>query len=147
MARSQGIPPPSPVGVPASSGRAFASLPSRFGLTGPPQAATASPAAEQRSPSARTILAAFVSRSWRAPHWGQVHSRSSRASVSTTNPHAEQVLEEGYQRSILISLRPYQLALYSNWRRISPQPTSAMALESVGCCSICFTASDSTQIV
>jgi hypothetical protein len=37
---------------------------SRFGLTSPPQADTASPAAYTLSPSAKTDLAALISRSW-----------------------------------------------------------------------------------
>ena len=39
----------------------------------------------------------------------------------------KQVLVEGYQRSILTSVRPYHLALYSSWRTNSPHPTSLMA--------------------
>src|SRR5215831_15356362 len=61
-------------------------------------------------------------------------------------PHAWQRCELGYQRSILASVRPYQLALYSSWRTNSPQPTSLMLLASVGLRTMFLTANDSMQI-
>src|SRR5436853_7817105 len=76
--------------------RAFA----RTGLTPPPQAAT-------ESPSARMFLLALISRSWQTPHSGQTHSRTSSGRSSTTCLQSWHVFEEGYQRSILMRVRPY----------------------------------------
>ena len=61
-------------------------------------------------------------------------------------PQSEQVLEEGYHRSILMRVRPYHVALYSSWRVNSPHPTSLMALAKQWFCSIPLTFSVSKQI-
>src|SRR5262245_47646532 len=96
-------------------------MPSRFGLTTPPQAQTA-------SPSALVLQAALTSRSCTAPQTGQVHSRTARGRDSSSWPQTEHRLELGYHRLMATSVRPYHLALYSSCRSSSPQPTSAMAL-------------------
>src|ERR1700682_3118118 len=76
------------------------------------------------------FCAAFLSRSCRTPQAGQTHSLTSSVRASSRYPQAEQVLEDGYQRSILTSVRPYHRALYSNWRTKPPHPTSLMAFAS-----------------
>ena len=45
--------------------------------------------------------------------------------MAFTTPQAEQVLEEGYQRSATCTVVAAQPVLYSIWRRSSPQPTPA----------------------
>ncbi len=73
--------------------------------------------------------AAFTSRSWTAPQ-RHTHSLMLSGSFSAIVPHAEQVLLLGYHRSIAITSRPYQSALYSNWRRNSDHDASDIALAS-----------------
>ncbi|TWJ31345.1 hypothetical protein JD81_04900 [Micromonospora sagamiensis] len=51
--------------------------------------------------------AALTSRSWVVPH-RHVHVRTPNGMLSATVPHTEQVLEDGYQRSITTRSRPYQ---------------------------------------
>ena len=62
------------------------------------------------------FLAALMSRSCRVPQGG--HCQLSSAS---RYPHAEQVVELGYHRSITTSCRRYRSHLYSSWRRNSPR--------------------------
>src|SRR5205085_929713 len=105
----------------------------------PPQSDTASPAV-------RMFLAALISLSWHVPQQGHTHSLTSNVRVSRTCPQSEQVLEEGYHRSILMMVLPYHLALYSSRRVNSPQPTSLMALAKQWFCSMPLTFSVSKQI-
>ena len=81
-------------------------VPGVGGLTWLPQAATARPAADWRSPSVQIDWAAFVARAGCPPHCGHVHARSSHSSDSTTEPQAEPVLLAGDHRSILTSGSP-----------------------------------------
>src|SRR5689334_12590394 len=73
------------------------------------------------------FLAALMSRSCRAPQDGHVHCLVDRLRPASRCPHAEQVLDEGYQRSMATRRRPYRWHLYVSWRRNSPQPQSEMA--------------------
>src|SRR5688572_5538914 len=73
-----------------------------------------SPQADTASPAANTLRAALTSRSWIVPHSGHAHSRTLSGSFDTTCPQSEQRFDEGYQRSMPISVRPYQCALYSS---------------------------------
>ncbi len=92
----------------------------RGGLTPSPQALTASPAA-------RMTFAALTSRSWTAPHPAHVHSRTPSGIVVAITPHAEHVLDDGQNRSIAITVRPYHPALYSSMARNCAQLASEMA--------------------
>lgn len=85
---------------------------------------TDSPWADTASPAAKTLRAAFTSRSWIAPHSGQVHSRTFSGIVATVCPQSLHRLLDGYQRSMPTSVRPYQCALYSNCRTNSDQLAS-----------------------
>jgi len=80
--------------VPASPGPAGTSP----GLTSPPQAAAARPAA-------RMFRAALPSRSCTTPH-AQVHSRTASGFGSDTIPHAEQSRVDGNHLSTLTTVRP-----------------------------------------
>ena len=73
-------------------------------------------------------MAAFSSRSCRVPQAGHVQWRVPRLKPVRRCPHAEQVFELGYQRSITIRRRPALAVLYSNRRRKVPHPESEMAL-------------------
>ena len=48
-------------------------------------------------------------------------------------PQSKHRLLDGYHLSIFTSIRPYQSTLYSGWRTISPQLTSAMDFASGSC--------------
>src|SRR2546422_11020815 len=111
-----------------------------------PTGLTRSPQAEATSPAAKMLCAALISRSCHVPQQGHTHSRTSNVSVSRTCPQSEHVFEEGYQRAILMIVRPYHVALYSSWRVNSPQPTSLMALAKQWFFSIPLTFKVSKQI-
>ena len=68
--------------------------------------------------------AALMSRSCRVRQDGHDQCLVFKLRSESRYPHAEQVLLEGYQRSITIRRRPCLAALYSSWRRNSPQPAS-----------------------
>src|SRR5699024_5249461 len=76
------------------------------------------------------LIAAFTSRSWVTPH-SHVHVRTFSGSFSWSFPQAEHSLEEGKNRSMATSSRPYQLALYSNMVRSSVQDASEIARASL----------------
>ena len=59
-------------------------------------------------PAARMFWAALISRSCRARQDGHVQCLVERLSSASRCPHAEQVLDDGYQRSITTSWRPYR---------------------------------------
>src|SRR5574340_573762 len=80
--------------------------------------------AETASPAAKTLRAALMSRSWIAPHSGQVHSRTFNGNFDTVCPQSEHRLLDGYQRSMPTSVRPYHSALYSSCRTNSDQLAS-----------------------
>jgi hypothetical protein len=61
------------------------------------------------------LRAALRSRSSTKSHWSHRWVRSARRGVVFTAPQAEQVLEEGYQRSATCRVLPSQRALYSIW--------------------------------
>ena len=90
---------------------------------------TASPRADTASPAAKTLRAAFTSRSCGTPHSGQVHSRTSGGIFGAVYPQSEHRLLDGYQRSMPTSSRPCQSDLYSNCRRNSDQLASAIDLD------------------
>src|SRR5438270_12372422 len=77
------------------------------------------------------FFAALMSRLCREPHEGHVQCRVDRLSSASRCPHAEQVLELGYQRLITIRSRPARSHLRASWRRNSPQPQSEMAFASL----------------
>ena len=85
---------------------------------------TVSPWADTASPAARTLRAALMSRSWIVPHSGHIHSRTFKGIALTVYPQSAHRLLLGYQRSIPISSRPFQLALYSSCRTNSDQLAS-----------------------
>ncbi len=70
------------------------------------------------------FFAALMSRSYRVPQDGHVQCLVFRLSSASRCPHAEQVLLEGYQRSVTIRCRPYLAALYSSMARKVPHPQS-----------------------
>src|SRR5690625_665340 len=76
------------------------------------------------------LIAAFTSRSWVTPH-PHVHVRMFSGSFSWSFPQVEHSLEEGKNRSMANSSRPYQLALYSNMVRNSAQDASEIARASL----------------
>jgi hypothetical protein len=82
-------------------------------------------------------FAAFTSRSWRAPQAAQVHSRMFSGIFAVITPHAEHVLLLGQNRSIAITVRPYQSALYSSCLRNSDQEASEIARAECGCGPCC----------
>src|SRR5574343_621126 len=92
---------------------------------------TLSPLADTASPAANILRAALMSRSWRVPHCGHVHSRTAKGMALATNPQLglEQRLLLGYQRSMPISSRPYQRALYDNCLTNSDQRESPIDLD------------------
>ena len=90
---------------------------------------TASPWADTASPAAKTLRAAFMSRSWIDPHSGHVHCRTFNGIFGMVYPQSEQRLDDGNHLSMPTSSRPYQLALYSNCRRNSDQLASLMDLD------------------
>lgn len=88
--------------------------------------------ARRRSPSFKMFFAAFTSRSWIIPHFGQVHSRTDKSFVPDhCAPQAEQSWLEGKNRSTATTCFPYHAALYSNCRRNSPQLASEIAFASL----------------
>src|SRR6185312_5607441 len=93
---------------------------SRLGLTLPPQAVTASPAALM-------LTAALTSRSCRTPQDSHAHSRTASGIFAARCPHAEHVFELGYQRSTTTRSRPYQSHLYSSMPRRSAHAVSLIA--------------------
>src|SRR2546429_8947441 len=92
------------------------------------------------------FFAALMSRSCREPHEGHVQCRVDRLSSASTGPHAEQVLELGYQRLITIRSRPARSHLRVSWRRNSPQPQSEMAFASLRLRTMFLTARSSITI-
>src|ERR1700756_3469069 len=85
---------------------------------------TLSPWADTASPAARTLRAAFTSRSWIDPHSGHVHERTPRGIFCTVWPQSLHRLLDGYQRSMPINVRPYHSALYVSCRTNSDQLAS-----------------------
>ena len=85
---------------------------------------TDSPKADTARPAAKTLRAAFISRSWTDPHSGHVHSRTLSGIFATVCPQQEQRLLLGYHRSMPIKVRPYHSDLYSSCRTNSDQPAS-----------------------
>src|ERR1700693_928093 len=81
------------------------------------------------------------------PHLGHVHMRTSSVKESRICPQSKQRLEDGYQRSILTTVRPSHAALYSSGDTTSLHPTSLMALASLSFFTMFLTARLSTQIV
>src|SRR5690606_2257463 len=92
-----------------------------------PECLTSAPQADTARPAAKMFLAAFMSRSCRVPQDGHVQCRVERLSSASRCPHAEHVLLVGCHRSITTRRRPYFAALYSSWRRNSPQLESEIA--------------------
>src|SRR5207237_3089723 len=80
-------------------------------LTSAPQALPGEPRATAR-PAARMFFAALMSRSCRVPQDGHRHCLVDRLRSVSRCPHAEQVLLEGYQRSMTTRRRPYRSHLY-----------------------------------
>ena len=71
---------------------------------------------------------ALTSRSCRVRQDGHVQCLVVKLGSASRCPHAEQVLELGYQRPVTIRCRPALAALYSSiWRKV-PHPQSQMAL-------------------
>ena len=85
---------------------------------------TASPWADTASPAAKTLRAAFISRSWIDPHSGHTHSRTLSGIFGMVYPQSKQRFDDGYHLSMPINSRPYQRALYSSCRTNSDQPAS-----------------------
>jgi len=77
------------------------------------------------------FFAALMSRSWTAAQRGHVHSRRCSGSAGTTCPQVEQVLLDGWNRSITTSCRPYQAHLYASCSRSRVQAASEIARASV----------------
>jgi hypothetical protein len=69
------------------------------------------------------LRAAFTSRSWSAPQ-PQVHERTCNGIVAAIAPQTAQSLDDGNERSTVITFRPYQLALYSSTCRNCRHPAS-----------------------
>jgi hypothetical protein len=92
------------------------------------------------------FFAALTSRSCRVPQDGQCHVRVFRDNSASRCPHAEQVLDDGYQRSITITVRPALAALYSVICRKVPHPQSEMALAREWLRTMFFTARSSITI-
>src|SRR5690349_6965391 len=93
-----------------------------------PECLTSAPQAVTARPAARMFFAALMSRSCRVPQDGHCHVLVLRLSSASRYPHAEQVFELGYHRSITIRCLPALAALYESMRRKVPQPQSEMAL-------------------
>src|SRR5690554_1427127 len=85
---------------------------------------TASPWADTASPAAKTLRAAFMSRSCTDPHSGHTHSRTLSGIFGMVYPQSEQRFDDGYHLSMPINSRPYHRALYSSCRTNSDQPAS-----------------------
>jgi hypothetical protein len=62
-----------------------------------------------------------------SPQASQWNTRTDRGSLAFTVPQAEQVLDDGYQRSAVTSADPYHRHFYVSWRRSSANPTSVIA--------------------
>ncbi len=107
---------------------------------------TDSPRADTASPTAKTLRAALMSRSWTDPHSGQVHSRIFNGIFCMVWPQLEHRFVEGYHLSIPISSRPYHSDLYFSCLTNSDHPASAMDLESVRLRCMLLIARDSQQI-
>src|SRR5512146_163629 len=75
---------------------------------------------------AARFIAAFTSRSWSLPHFGQFHVLIDIDNSDKTNPQFEHVLLLAKKRSATINFTPLLSALYSNCRRISRKPISAI---------------------
>ena len=60
------------------------------------------------------FFAAFMSRSYRVPQDGHVQCLVARLRSASKCPHAEHVLDDGYQRSMTVNCRPYRWHLYSH---------------------------------
>src|SRR2546423_14315589 len=93
-----------------------------------PECLTSAPQAVTARPAARMFFAALMSRSCRVPQDGHCHVLVLRLSSASRCPHAEQVFELGYHRSITIRCRPARAVLYPSMRRKVPQPQAALAL-------------------
>ena len=92
------------------------------------------------------FFAALMSRSCRVPQDGHVQCLVVKLSSASRCPHAEHVLELGYQRPITIRCRPALAVLYSIiWRKV-PHPQSQMALASDRLRIMLRTARSSTTI-
>ena len=78
--------------------------------------------------AAKIFKAAFTSRSWLTPHWGQSHSRMLRSNLRTMCPQSKHRLELGNHRSVLIKVRPYQSHLYSSCLTNSDQLASLIEI-------------------
>src|SRR5690606_14578878 len=87
---------------------------------------TASPWADTASPAAKTLRAAFMSRSCTDPHSGHTHSRTLSGIFGMVYPQSEQRFDDGYHLSMPINSRPYHRALYSSCRTNSDQPASLL---------------------
>lgn len=85
--------------------------------------------ADTASPAAKTLRAAFMSRSWVDPHSGHVHFRTLSGSFCKAYPQSEQRLDDGYHLSMPINSRPYQRDLYSSCLTNSDQLASPMDLD------------------
>lgn len=85
---------------------------------------TLSPWADTASPAAKTLRAAFMSRSWIEPHSGHVHWRMCKGIFAAVWPQSLHRLLDGYQRSMPMSVRPYHSALYVSCLTNSDQPAS-----------------------
>lgn len=72
------------------------------------------------------FLAALTSLSWWVPQYGHVQDRMFNGLHPVRLPHVEQVWLDGYQRSMTMSRRPYQSALYSSMVRNMLQEASRM---------------------
>src|SRR5437879_4083449 len=130
---------PSRESLPVSPRTAYAPF-EVAGLAFSPQADTTA------SPAAKMLYAALMSRSWQTPQPGQTHSRTSRVRMSRLYPQALHVLLVASHRSMMTTVRPYHAALYSSCRRISPHPTSLMALARQWFLSMPATCKSSRQI-
>ena len=106
---------------------------------------TFSPQAFTASPAARIFLAALWSRSWSAPHSGHSHERTANGKEESVYPQSEQRFEDGKNWSMATTDRPAHSPLYFSWRNSSPQPASAIALDSFGLRIMFFTFKDSTH--
>ena len=100
-----------------------------------------------RNPSFKILTAALISRSWCSPQAGHVHSLTERSFVpGHCLPHLEQSCEEGKNRSIKTICFPYQLDLYSSWRRNSLHDASEIAFASLWFFTIFFGDRSSMQM-
>lgn len=86
-----------------------------------------------------------MSRSWEAPHSGQCHERTFNANLGSVYPQQLQRFEDGKNWFMATTERPDPSDLYCSWRKNSPHPASAIALDSFGLRIMFFTFKDSTQ--